>query len=44
MEKKIIESVNECDVPSLEDIKKRIDFYAHNKIGVNKGGSFNEKL
>ena len=26
MEKKIIESVNECDVPSLEDIKKRIDF------------------
>lgn len=32
---------------SLEDLredKRRIDFYAHNKIGVKKGGSFNEKL
>ncbi len=32
---------------SLEDLredKRKIDFYAHNKIGVKKGGSFNEKL
>ncbi|MBO5378270.1 MAG: hypothetical protein IKK53_00835 [Ruminiclostridium sp.] len=29
---------------NLREDKKRIDFYAHNKIGVNKGGSFNEKL
>ena len=29
---------------NLREDKKRIDFYTHNKIGVNKGGSFNEKL
>ena len=32
---------------SLEDLredKRKIDFYAHNKIGVKKGNSFNEKL
>lgn len=32
---------------SLEDLredKKKIDFYAHNKIGVKKGSSFNEVL
>ncbi len=32
---------------SLEDLredKRKIDFYAHNKIGADKGGSFNEKL
>lgn len=31
----------------LEDLnedKKKIDFYAHNKIGAKKGGSFNTKL
>lgn len=31
----------------LEDLredKRKIDFYAHNKIGVKKGSSFNEKL
>lgn len=32
---------------SLEDLredKRKIDFYSHNKIGVKKGSSFNEKL
>ena len=32
---------------SLEDLredKRKIDFYAHNKIGVKKGDSFNTKL
>ncbi len=32
---------------SLEDLredKRKIDFYAHNKIGVKKGSSLNEKL
>ncbi len=28
----------------LKEDKKKIDFYAHNKIGVKKGSSFNEKL
>lgn len=28
----------------LKDDKRMIDFYAHNKIGVKKGGSFNTKL
>lgn len=28
----------------LNDDKRKIDYYAHNKIGVNKGGSFNTKL
>lgn len=28
----------------LKDDKRMIDFYAHNKIGAKKGGSFNTKL
>lgn len=45
-EKRVASRVEELRA-SLEDLredKRKIDFYAHNKIGVNKGGSFNEKL
>ncbi len=45
-EKRVASRVEELRA-SLEDLredKRKIDFYAHNKIGVNKGSSFNEKL
>ncbi len=33
-----------ANLEELNDDKRKIDFYAHNKIGASKGGSFNTKL
>lgn len=45
-EKRVDARVKElrASLEELREDKRKIDFYAHNKIGVQKGGSFNEKL
>ena len=45
-EKRVDARVKElrANLEDLREDKRKIDFYAHNKIGVKKGSSFNEKL
>ncbi len=45
-EKRVDARVKElrANLEDLREDKKKIDFYAHNKIGVKKGNSFNEVL
>lgn len=45
-EKRVDSRVKELrfNLENLREDKKRIDFYAHNKIGAQKGSSLNEKL